>query len=322
MSPSCREFEDLWIEHAGSPGVDASALAPHRASCAACDVFARRVDALVRALRDLERKAAPPELAGFVVAACHEGQRQDRAVAALAALGRLRAPDALDGRVLDRHAAGNPRARHEESELDAAVREHALDERELDPRELDEVSEQEQVEERAERELDAAPPGDEGRLHVPHVLDRLVDEELREPSKALVRRFAGRLPRLAAPAELDERVHRMLATGELARTRANRWPSANSWRLRAAALFVLFGAGVGVLVWTLGRAANSPNGPGHGLLAVRIERVHSAAELTPEARALIGGITGGLSEFTLGSSDGENGFDGGARANSGAGVPR
>jgi hypothetical protein len=296
--------------------VDAAALAPHRASCGACDEFARRVDALVRALRELERKAAPAELAGFVVAACHEGQRQDRAVAALAALGRLRAPDALDGRVLDRHSPGNTRARHEPSELDAEAREHALREGELDERELD------ALDELAERELDAAPPGDEGRLHVPHVLDRLVDEELREPSKALVRRFAGRLPRLSAPAELDERVHRMLATGELAGPRANRWPSANAWMLRAAALFVLFGAGVGVLVWALGRTANNPSGRAQGLLAVRIERVHSAAELTPEARALIGGITGGLSEFTVGSSDGENGFQSGSRFDSDAGVPR
>lgn len=261
MPPSCRQFQDSCIERAGDPGALESALesalTAHRASCTECDAFAQRIDAQARALQGLERMRAPLELAGLVVATFHEGQRQDRAVAALGALGRKPAPDELDRAVLHAHGV------FDASELDGdgtGVETDAAD--------------------------GSARADDAGRLHAPHVLDRLVDEELREPSKALVRRFAGRLPRLTAPSELDARVARMLATGARA-PRSTRGPL-----LRAAALLVVFGAGAGVLFWFGGRESKAAE-----LIAVRIERVHSPAELGPEARALLGGLTGGLSEF-------------------------
>ncbi|MBK7878842.1 MAG: hypothetical protein IPJ77_24550 [Planctomycetes bacterium] len=138
------------------------------------------------------------------------------------------------------------------------------------------------------RELDqkvlGLPPG----LRAPQVLERLVDEELREPSKALARRFAGRLERLEAPAELDARV-----VAELARSRPELAPDAKergqALKWAVASFLVIVSLAIGV--WY--GASDAQAAPS---IAFRIERVQDASELDGMARALAGGLTGGWSE--------------------------
>lgn len=133
----------------------------------------RRLAALEAALRDLPRVPAPRELDGLVVAAMHAGQRQERALEALAALGSPRVPGDLEQRVAEELQALEPAGSDASAEsggpLDAGSRVRA-------PREL-------------ELALSGSSPEDVER--------RLADR---------FARHIGRLERLAAPAELDARV--------------------------------------------------------------------------------------------------------------------
>jgi len=80
-----------------SSAVDATG---HAASCGACDLFARNFARGTQSLSQLTPKSAPHELEGRVVAALEAGARQQRAIEALVALGRLKPPAELDGAVM------------------------------------------------------------------------------------------------------------------------------------------------------------------------------------------------------------------------------
>lgn len=123
--------------------------------------------------------------------------------------------------------------------------------------------------------------GSGARLSAPAVLDRLVDEELRDPAKAMARRYVSRLERLGPPASLRERVAHMLQ-----RPGGNR----RGWRAWAVAALLLVVAGG----WTwrqLGREP-APATPGF-----TIEYVDDLNQLDPMARQLLFGATGGWSEL-------------------------
>jgi hypothetical protein len=105
MRPTCHSFrEALDLPRGPTP--------PHAAECAECAAYVERVARLAEALGRIERRPAPVELEGAVVAALGEGARQDRATRALKSLGRLVAPlrveQALDGAVDDAAATPMP----------------------------------------------------------------------------------------------------------------------------------------------------------------------------------------------------------------------
>jgi hypothetical protein len=227
MSSPCRDCQERLIAHAGDRSAFEPDLAQHVNACEACASFARRSERQVSALAGLERRVAPVELDGRVVAACHGGHRQERATAQLRALNRWSVPAELDARVLD------------------------------------------QERERIAREASKAPS----------VLDRLVDEDLRDPPKALAQRFAGRLERLRAPGVLRVRVER---------TAGNRF-SLGRRRLRvlaAASLLV-------VLLFSIGGGIYWLEKPRYSFEVVYESSLDG---LQPVAGALLGGLTGGMTD--------------------------
>ena len=163
MSAPCDSFRDdyLAVDPSERPGA-------HRSSCEPCERWARRVEARERALSGLERRRAPAELEGAVVAALEAGFRQDRVVDAVLGLGRVSSPRALD---------------------------HALS---------GELTARESYSDRA-GELPGSLPAAR-RLRAPAELADLVSEELGDPAGHRARRFVGSLQRLTAPAELAERL--------------------------------------------------------------------------------------------------------------------
>ena len=173
MTSPCRAFREALHDPRGSLGA-------HAVDCADCAAFAARAARAAAALAGLERRAAPPELDGLVVASFQAGARQDRAVRALAELAPLEAPAQADAAVAARVEFA---ARHPEVELGNP------------------------------------------RLHAPHVLERLVAEELADPAAGRARRFVGSLPRLHAPEDLAQGVHRDLAAGTVPAALRRRRPA-------------------------------------------------------------------------------------------------
>lgn len=116
----------------------------------------------------------------------------------------------------------------------------------------------------------------------PEVLCRLVAEDLADPAKAVASRYAGRLARLRAPADLEERLGR-----------AARRPAARFAPLALVAFGVLLSVSALVLAHVLrsdGRgAADAPRE-----LVLVVERVESVRDLDPVAGQLLSGFTGGL----------------------------
>ncbi|MBL8863075.1 MAG: hypothetical protein JNK02_13855 [Planctomycetes bacterium] len=114
----------------------------------------------------------------------------------------------------------------------------------------------------------------------PRVLERLVSEDLADPSKAVVRRYASRLERLRAPADLADRL---------------RTPRQHRRVVPALLASLLVGAGVlllvGVLVLTAERDRAPTAAPGPVLV---VERAASIHDLDPAASLLASGLTGGL----------------------------
>lgn len=173
----------------------------HVASCAACARAARTWPQAARALREMERMPAPAALDSAVVAALHAGVRSDRAVRALQQLARLSPPTELDGSELDGSELDS-------SELDRSVGESVAPEPSGEDTTAASASD-------GTSSIGASSSAEElgfaGRTPAPRVLDRLVHEELLDPSKALVRRHIGGLARLRAPQELATRVAAELA---------------------------------------------------------------------------------------------------------------
>jgi hypothetical protein len=138
-------------------------------------------------------------------------------------------------------------------------------------------------------ELDTKVLHDESRLTMgerakaPRVLERLVDEDLHDPPKAIARRFAGRLERLRAPGILRSRV----ASEPLAPIAAS--SSTRARRVRVLALAGLAAAAVllitGGIYWS-----RAPR--------YSFDVVHetSLERFDPVVSSLLGGVTGGLSD--------------------------
>ncbi len=116
-------------------------------------------------------------------------------------------------------------------------------------------------------------------LVAPAVLDRLVGEDLADPSKALARRYAGRLERLRAPADLEER---------LGRNARRARPALGTGILVLAGVLLVASA----LVFTVvGRQDKTTRSSGPELV---VERVESIRDLDPAAGQLLSGLMGGF----------------------------
>lgn len=225
MSLRCQDCQDQLLANALDVTVAPAAVEAHMRECDLCARYAQSVALQRRAFGEIARMRAPEALDGRVVAACHAGHRQERAVALVANLVRWNVPAELDRKVLD-----------------------AQDGQSLVP-------------------LTTAPD----------VLDRLVSEDLRDPSKAIARRFTGRLARLKAPAELGGRVARALSAGGIRSGPRSRWllPTA------AVALFLALGASA-----LLMRHPSTPH------YSFEVRRGAQAAT-DPLIRSLLNGVTGG-----------------------------
>lgn len=183
----------------------------------------------------------------------------------LRSLPRASAPRELDGRVVAVLHAG-----HREERVAGAL---AGLTRTRVPREL-------------ERALADRPLGDpRGAPIAPAVLERLVSDDLRDPSKALSRRFTGRLPRLRAPEELAARVEAMLL---------ERAPPPRRRRLVWQGALVLIAGLTGALAWQLGGAPTVAPPPSYRFT---VRYVDSVEALRPEARTLLAALSGGASEL-------------------------
>jgi len=112
----------------------------------------------------------------------------------------------------------------------------------------------------------------------PRVLDRLVDEELSNPSASVAHRFAGGLFRMPPPKSLLARVSGDLNGPEAAVAR-RRWLSLGG--AAAAAL----------LVFSL--SPMPQHGPSRVPRPFRVVEVESLASLDPLARSLVDGLAGG-----------------------------
>ena len=86
MQTPCQSFRDELHDPQGPREA-------HAAECSDCAAYAERLARAARALGALERRRAPLELDGVVVAALEAGARQDRAARVLSSLGRLAAPE-------------------------------------------------------------------------------------------------------------------------------------------------------------------------------------------------------------------------------------
>jgi len=116
-------------------------------------------------------------------------------------------------------------------------------------------------------------------LVAPAVLDRLVGEDLADPSMTFARRYVGRLQRLRAPTELE---------GRLRRNARRTSPLLGAGILGGAGVLLV----AAVLIFTyVGREDTTTRSSGPELV---IERVESIRDLDPAAGLLLSGLTGGF----------------------------
>lgn len=188
-------------------------------------------------------------------------ERARKGLAALQALQPQRAPARLDGAVVAALHAG---ARQERVLVHLSAME-----RQAAPPELDA---------QIERGL-LWPKGPDA----PAELDSLVDADLAAPSETMSRRFLGKLDRLQAPDDLEERL-------VVRPTRASRQ---RAFALVGALLLLIGMGSLAIQRWSADAAVVPQT-----RVAVQwnIEVVENAEDLDPIARALIGGLSGGASE--------------------------
>jgi len=188
-------------------------------------------------------------------------ERMRRIQSALVDLARARAPAGLDGLVVAASQAGQRQDRAL-AHLRTALRQEA-------PARLD-----------ARVGIAGSVfPCEVGRVRAPAVLERLVEEELRDPHQALMRRFVSRLQRLDAPASLRARVQQILGTPRRSKGR--------NALLAGAALAILCAAMWGW--WAIERANLRPR--------FQVVYLDDVNQLDPLARDMLFGATGGLSEL-------------------------
>jgi len=223
---------------------------PHPDACRECAEWTLSAVQQIAALTGLSR-LVPARALDVRLARELAGERDSRLVRALTSLVRHGAPSALDELVAEdiaRLASG------------AASRVPAGDEA------------------RGERQAQAVRALDV--YTAPHVLERLLDEELRAPEAARAERFTGNLERLSAPLALDRRLRSQ------ARHKAFR-------RLILAPVLTLTAAGVALWFLIRGEERVRPQ------YSFEVVHATSVEDLDPMARQIA---------QILGGSDGRGGL--------------
>ena len=228
--------------------------------------------------RLLEARGGPPlgdpastgHLESCAACAAYAGQVA-RIASAVSALPRLHTPRELEGLAVATF--------HEGFLQDRAVMAMRALGRLPTPRELSGRTLSEEGSEVGRGERRSRRPEKPWMLRAPAVLDRLVDEDLRDASAGVHRRITSRLERRRAPRALRDRLER--SSRLLLGPRPMR-------RLRAAAAALLLLAGGGL--WLRLRA------PGEAASGADFEVVHEARldAMDPMARSMLAGISGGI----------------------------
>ena len=253
MSHLCHQYREQWLERPLGLGGSVShgpsgGVGEHGDGCPECAAWVRRTTTVVRALSGLPTRSAPPELMLRVENECADPAR--RIAVAARSLPDLGAPPELAERLFPLATAAAPRR--------------------VEPLGVGEAS----LAVQAVRALD--------HLSAPAVLDRLVEEELRNPAACRANRFAGDLERLHAPRVLDSLVQSRLA---------GRFPT-QRWTVRLLALAAaLVLAWIGVQRWGGSGVPEAPRsaalpGSAYERYSFVVERSSSNAELHPIARSL------------------------------------
>ena len=193
--------------------------------------------------------------------AAHHGRVQ-RTARAIAGLARQSAPLELDGRAVAACEAGF-RQERVVGEIFGLVRAGA-------PSEL---------------EARVLGPGGALRRAAPPVLERLIDEDLHDPKKAIARRYGGRLGRVAAPESLRQRVTQAFARGFA--------PERQGVSRRLVGSLAVFALAIAAAVWWRAHEAL----PAPSKAEFTVTRMNSLDELDPFAKALFDGLSGGVSEL-------------------------
>ncbi len=241
MNESCLGFRTEWLERRGAPALQ-PALQPelmrHADACVGCRSWVRATLAQIRVLRELERQRAPVALSRAVELEL-TGSSTRRIERVLGSLLRFGAPAQLEERLRQVLGSGPSERDEEHGQRKASVL----------------------------SALDVQP--------APHVLERLVDEELRAPEVHTVERVAGDLERLQAPAKLESRLRSRMRRSAVA-------------RLLAGPLATL--AAASLIVWL---AIRQTEEPGHER-PFRVIHASSLDELEPLARSLVETLSGGI----------------------------
>ena len=242
MTSACDTFRQRWLDRLGASGADLADPRAEHPHCEVCARWARRAAQVRALLGELPVRSAPAELEEAVAhaLAAPAGERVERA---LAALSIRRAPAALDERVA--------------AALSATEGEHA-------------GSLEADLGIQAVRALE--------RLAAPSVLERLVEEELAEPTLARAERFAGDLERRRAPHLLERRF-----VGALRREAGRRSVLKPVVALIAA----------GLVVWVAVRG-DGERAREYRFQVLRIE-ARATELLDPRALELLDALSGGLS---------------------------
>jgi len=124
-----------------------------------------------------------------------------------------------------------------------------------------------------------------GSTQVAKALEARIAQELAHPEEFIGERLARVAQRYAAPEELELRVAEELARGRARRLRVPLRLVSGIALAAAASLLLLLGSGL-----------LDPARPSLDSISFQVREVDSAAELTPMARLLLGGVTGGASE--------------------------
>jgi hypothetical protein len=229
-----------------------------------------------RSFREAALEADAPREHARECSACAQWLRRfEQREGVLRSLPRQLAPESLGGRVVAAIQAGERQARAVRALQGLGRLEQPA---QLEQRVQDEVAGE--AAEKANEPLQALA----GRQLAPAVLDRLVAEELSDPSKARVARFAGSVPRLKAPAELEQRVAEELA-------RPARRNSGSAWWIAAAAALVLATLAP---IWILGESRVRP---------FRVEYTDSFASMSPMSRGLLESASSGMFGRAAAESD-------------------
>lgn len=197
---------------------------------------------------------------------CSAFARRTKALAALfSALPQRPAPSELAGLVVAATQAGHRQER--------AVKALGALSRRFVPSELEVVA-------LDDGRIDEDPSRDDPiRAKAPAVLDRLVDQDLRDPAAAISRRFASRLDRRRAPGALRERVAGTVRTLLPPR------------RMR---LILSLAAGVALLLLASVRFFGGGSQVEESTDGFEVVYESSLDSMDPMARGLLSGLTGGV----------------------------